>query len=116
MGADIGNSQQQLWLPEDLSTDLFPRPYYETGARIHSNSWGESDNAYTLNSEQIDRFSFEHQDFLPIFAAGNAGTGGLFTVGAPATAKNCLTVGASESTYKSWEQVDALRRLCCAFF
>lgn len=41
------------------------------------------------------------QDFLPVFAAGNEGlsgnasSGGAQTVTSPATAKNCITVGAT---------------------
>lgn len=47
------------------------------------------------------------QDFLPVFAAGNEGmgtfssNGGLTTVTSPATAKNCITVGASRSNGRS---------------
>lgn len=74
------------------------------GARLHSNSWGETRDMYTWNSQQIDWFSWQHQDFLALFAAGNSGDEGLFTIGAPATAKNCLTVGASSSSTSSWEQ------------
>jgi len=43
-----------------------------------------------------------------VVAAGNAGDEGYFSIGAPATAKNCLAVGASMSSKQSWEQVYAI--------
>lgn len=90
-------------LPPDL-TDLFSQAY-EAGARIHTNSWGSPQaGAYTVNSQAVDGFVWNHQDILVLFSAGNEGvdadTDGLIdadTIGAPATAKNCLTVGASEN-------------------
>ena len=86
---------------------------YAAGARIHSNSWGGADSItaksaiYSLSAWSIDRFVWSHRDFLPLFAAGNAGTdndadnvGDLGTlISVPAMAKNCLTVGAAE-TYR----------------
>merc|ERR1719203_2454083 len=39
----------------------------------------------------------ENDDFVVLFAAGNDGRDGPGTIGAPATAKNCITVGASEN-------------------
>lgn len=85
--------------------DLFEQVYLETPARIHSNSWGSPDrSAYSLFSTQTDEFVWEHKDFLLIFAAGNDGVdaegdgvidpGSLYS---PATAKNCIAVGASEN-------------------
>jgi subtilisin family serine protease len=52
----------------------------------------------------VDRFAWEHKDFLILFAAGNDGSDGnrdgvadLGSVTPPGTAKNCITVGAAES-------------------
>ena len=93
-----------LWgLPDDL-TDLF-QPAYTAGARIHTNSWGSARaGVYTRSSQDVDRFMFEHRDFLALFSAGNEGVDnngdGLIdadSIGSPGTAKNCLTVGASEN-------------------
>ncbi len=46
---------------------------------------------------------WDHKDFLILFSAGNDGADAdgdgvvdLSSIGSPATAKNCLTVGASE--------------------
>lgn len=69
----------------------------DEGARIHNNSWGDRNTHgdYTHRADQIDRFAFEHRDALVIFSAGNDGP--FDRVTAPGTAKNALTVGASES-------------------
>ncbi|MDJ0599128.1 MAG: S8 family serine peptidase [Crocosphaera sp.] len=90
-------------IPTDLK-DLFQEAY-DQGARIHSNSWGRSNfGQYDLRAFQLDQFVWKHKDFLVVVAAGNdgqqssSGTGiDLGSVGSPGTAKNCLTVGASEN-------------------
>jgi subtilisin family serine protease len=94
-------------LPPDLA-DLFAEAY-NAGARIHNNSWGASaQSTYRMNSLEVDEFVAEHPDFLVVVAAGNRGTAAsprhahagfvdLFSLDAPATAKNALTVGASRS-------------------
>ncbi|ADE36533.1 S8 family serine peptidase [Methanohalophilus mahii] len=70
---------------------------YAKNARIHSNSWGNSNNSYTTYSEVADEFIWNHTDMLVLFAAGNYGENGSYTVGSPATAKNILTIGATEN-------------------
>lgn len=90
-------------LPADLMT-LFGWAYQQ-GARIHSNSWGGGDpGAYDDQCQQLDQFVWENPDFCILFAAGNDGTdrnGDGFvdagSVTSPGTAKNCITVGASEN-------------------
>jgi hypothetical protein len=94
-------------IPEDLN-DLFLEAY-TNDARIHSDSWGSSvDGAYTSDARQADEFLWNHQDMLIVFAAGNDGADSLPTgnpdgvvdedsLSAPGTAKNVLTVGASEN-------------------
>jgi len=90
-------------LPLDLTT-LFADAYAQK-VRIHSNSWGGGDpGAYDEQSEQLDRFIFEHKDFCVLFAAGNDGTDkdgdgkiNPMSVTSPSTAKNCISVGASEN-------------------
>ena len=94
-------------LPMNL-THLFQQAY-QAGARIHSNSWGGGEfGAYDNYTEDVDRFCWEHKDFLVLFAAGNDGSdgdrNGIVDEGSitpPGTAKNCLTVGASESLRSS---------------
>jgi len=103
-------------IPLDLTT-LFSDAYRKR-ARIHSNSWGGGDpGAYDSQCEQLDRFIWEHKDFCVLVAAGNDGTDkdgdgkiNLMSVTSPATAKNCITVGACENqrpifntdTYGDW--------------
>ena len=67
---------------------------YGLGARIHSNSWGGTENSYDSYCVDIDNFMWGHPDFLVVFAAGNSGPSAS-TVGFPGTAKNCVTVGAT---------------------
>ncbi len=90
-------------LPDDL-TDLFQQAY-DDGARIHSNSWGSSvDGEYTSDAATVDTFIWNNPDMLITTSAGNAGidadSNGTVdddSIGSPATAKNLLTVGASEN-------------------
>lgn len=90
-------------LPDDL-TLLFDWAY-GNGARIHSNSWGGGDpGAYDDQCQKLDRFVWDHRDFCILFSAGNDGTDhnadGVVDEGSvtpPGTAKNCITVGASEN-------------------
>ena len=51
----------------------------------------------------LPRHSWNHQDFVPVFAVGNFGASAQATGTAttPATAKNCIAVGASLSTHDS---------------
>jgi serine protease AprX len=92
-------------LPVDLN-DLFQRPYQADKARIHTNSWGSTGNfgVYDQQAHEVDQFIYEHRDMLICFAAGNEGGDkdadgriDLNSVTPPGTAKNCLTVGASEN-------------------
>lgn len=74
---------------------------YEEGARISSNSWGgfnpQDPANYNVVSSITDNYIWNNKDYLVLFAAGNAGPGPQ-TIGAPGTAKNVLTIGASQST------------------
>ncbi|NJP06479.1 MAG: S8 family serine peptidase [Chloroflexaceae bacterium] len=71
---------------------------YENGARISSNSWGNASaqGAYNIFSNIVDNYVWNHRDYLVLFAAMNEGPA-AGTIGAPGTAKNVLTVGATES-------------------
>lgn len=88
--------------PLDLR-DLLDQAY-AAGARIHANAWGaEAHGAYTDDAWECDHFLHAHPDMLVIVAAGNSGSdrdrdgapdpGSLY---APASAKNVLSVGATE--------------------
>lgn len=82
-------------VPNDLTAAYTAS--YGLGARVHSNSWGSTSNAYDGFCVDIDDFMFANPDFLVVFAAGNSGPSGG-TVGSPGTAKNCITVGATQQT------------------
>ncbi|NLD43512.1 MAG: S8 family serine peptidase, partial [Chloroflexi bacterium] len=98
------NTTQSLTgIPADYNT-LFQQAYND-GARIHSNSWaGHLHGQYTAASQDIDEFMWDHKDILILFAASNDGvdnnSDGVVdtdSMSPQATAKNCLTVGASEN-------------------
>lgn len=118
---------------------IFARAYAE-GARIHSDSWGGPTGVpfldpegyfggYTTPAERTDAFVWEHPDMAIFFAAGNSGNDGDYalqfclpngdgwidedSLAAPGTAKNVITVGASESvrlqgnlTTLTWKDFD----------
>ena len=82
-------------LPFDLGSGYFDLAQSD-GAHMHTNSWGADVNgAYTADSSNSDTFAFNNREFLIIFSAGNDAPN---RIGAPGTAKNVLTIGASEST------------------
>ena len=92
-------------IPADLN-DLF-QTTYDDGARVHTNSWGLPgiNLPYDTSSREIDEFVWNHPDQVICFAAGNDGTDsdadGLIdtgSIGSQSAAKNCITVGASESS------------------
>jgi subtilisin-like proprotein convertase family protein len=77
---------------------------FNAGATITSNSWGtDVFGAYDADSQVYDVLTRDaapatagNQQMLHVFSAGNAGPGAT-TVGSPGTAKNVLTVGATEN-------------------
>jgi serine protease AprX len=91
-----------------LPADLYPffQDAYNWGSRIHSNSWGSQEaGEYTVDSQAVDEFMWDHPDMLIVFAAGNAGIDksppdgyvDADSLDAPGSAKNALTVGASDN-------------------
>jgi len=108
-------------LPADIGT-LFLQAY-NAGARVHSNSWGSAAAGdYTADSAYADSFMWSHKDMLVSFSAGNEGidanSDGAIdndSTGAPATAKNVLTVGASENDRSgNWQCDTSLTYTTCA--
>jgi subtilisin family serine protease len=107
-------------IPLDIR-QLFQQAY-TAGARVHSNSWG-SDVAgrYTADSANADRFVWSHRDLAITFSAGNAGvdadsSGGVDgdSMNSPATAKNVISVGASENDREGDYACDATKNAVCA--
>ena len=87
--------------------DLQSRAYRD-GARINGNSWGANTaGAYTTDDQEYDALvrdaqpsgaavaSTGNQEMVILFSAGNKGPSGT-TIGSPGSAKNVITVGASE--------------------
>ena len=101
-GGDRGGGG--IIVPGDIGSDYY-KYAYSVGARVHSDSWGSPSTDYDHMAAEVDAFAFKNQDFVPVLAAGNEGavsaspTRGVTTVTAPATAKNCIAVGASQSAY-----------------
>lgn len=99
----IGDASEYLYPPANLS-DLF-LPAYTDGARVHSDSWGSPVRGkYTTYSQQVDDFVWNYRDLVLVFPAGNDGKDAnadgitdLMYMYAPATAKNCIAVGATEN-------------------
>ncbi|MGZ3770558.1 MAG: S8 family serine peptidase, partial [Bdellovibrio sp.] len=95
---------KNLSVPSKLA-DLFTKAYAD-GARVHTNSWGGAQNfgAYDSFAVQVDEWLYANQDMLILFAAGNSGIDknkdgriDANSMSSPGTAKNALTVGASEN-------------------
>jgi serine protease AprX len=96
---------KNLTVPSKIQ-DLFSKAYAE-GARIHTNSWGAAANfgAYDNYASNVDDFMFNNPEMLILYAAGNSGVDANKdgridpgSISSPGTAKNALTVGASENT------------------
>lgn len=98
-------------LPLDLE-QLFDDAYAKN-VRVHNNSWGAlAGSEYRMRSLEVDRYVSDHRDMVIVFSAGNAGTDAdpalgvraaprghpdWYSIGAPATSKNAIVVGASRS-------------------
>jgi uncharacterized repeat protein (TIGR01451 family) len=94
-------------IPDDVG-DLLDEAY-GWGARIHNNSWGGGQaGAYDELSVQFDDFIHQHPDMVVVTSNGNGGEdsdGDGYvdenSVTAPATAKNVISIGASENERSS---------------
>lgn len=78
---------------------------YRDGARVSSNSWGETSNTYSIDSQEYDSRVRDaapdqpgNQEITICFAGGNAGFNK--SVSAPSTAKNVISVAAGENFRK----------------
>ncbi|NTW00027.1 MAG: S8 family serine peptidase, partial [Oscillochloris sp.] len=87
---------------------------YNANARIHANSWGSDvGGKYTEESAVTDNFIWNYKNMTITFAAGNAGEDYDFngevdseSIGSPATAKNVITIGASENDRQNHYECD----------
>ena len=104
-----------LYQPSDLQNDFF-QPAYDFGARVHTNSWGTGPdkmagcpltschNYYSIETLKIDQAAYSMDDLTILFAMGNDGRDSnsngeidLSRMNRQATAKNILSIGASEN-------------------
>ncbi len=94
----------KIFNPEFTSPDVvvMTDAMYRNGARISSNSWGIYNNTYTADCQTYDamvrdaqRNDSGNQELTIVFASGNQGPNG--SLASPGTAKNVITVGASEN-------------------
>jgi len=79
-------------------TTAMNKAYTTYNSKIHQNSWNYEDVLYAGEyigaAIEVDNMTWNNQDFVVVFSAGNNGPGNT-TVAPPATAKNCICVGAS---------------------
>lgn len=88
-----------LWDPAEVKRVLSDS--WNRGARFHNDSWNYNDTSYSVTAREFDflvrdgagTFSDPSRGFPIVVAAGNVESG--FSVKAPGTAKNVITVGAS---------------------
>ncbi|MBN1872995.1 MAG: S8 family serine peptidase [Anaerolineae bacterium] len=94
-------------IPDDVGEVLGEA--YDWGVRIHNVSWGGGElGQYDITAAQFDTFLYEHPDMLSVVSAGNSGTDtdqdGFVdesSILPPGTAKNVLSIGASDSERSS---------------
>jgi hypothetical protein len=68
--------------------------HHNQGARVHTNSWGDDGTtAYNGLTRGIDRFSYDYEESLVMFAVTNTSS-----LRNPENAKNLIAVGASQDT------------------
>lgn len=89
-------------LPFNFSFTLAASSAYAAGARMSNGSWGNGLNRYDAAAQEYDALVRDarpttpgNQEMVFVFSAGNGGPGGH--ISSPGTAKNVITVGASEN-------------------
>ncbi|KAF0984453.1 hypothetical protein FDP41_000352 [Naegleria fowleri] len=101
---DLGLPTHRLNVPRDLSGIYFPHMHDKCHAKISTNSWGSPKGGrYTIASQEVDEWAYKNPHTVQLFAAGNSGRSGTRTITSPGTCKNCITVGSSQWTRKSFQ-------------
>jgi subtilase family protein len=103
--AQLGSSRlfdERGKAPSQISFTSMASAAYSAGARVSNNSWGNTSNNYDSFAQEYDALVRDAQPSTPgnqemvfVFSVANAGPGGH--VGSPATAKNVISVAASEN-------------------
>lgn len=109
---------QRVTPPIDLQRHLFQKAH-AVGARVHLNAWGckvpssetgDYCNDYTSDAADMDAFMYNNPESLVVTAVGDAGEQALdSTVASPATNKNGISVGATD-TWNEAYVADVLQR------
>ncbi len=109
------------FLPNGILFDQILYEAYRDGARVTSNSWG-GDCAFSLCNQydtlaqiydrmvrDVEPFAPGNQEMVTIFSSGNAGSQAIVV---PGTAKNIITVGASEGFRATTDDGSAITDGC----
>ncbi|MBS3815950.1 MAG: S8 family serine peptidase [Candidatus Thermoplasmatota archaeon] len=91
-----------------LPSEYYPiveEPAQRSDTYVHSNSWGSSTDGSYSDSDAVfdqavreaDRDTPENRPMVITVSAGNDGSRGDQTIGSPGTAKNVITVGATQT-------------------
>ena len=101
VGASVIFDPDEFTQPDSTSLQT---QAYNSGARISNNSWGATNGAaYDSDAQWYDALvrdvgeSANNRGMVMVFVAGNEGLEGEHTINTPGTAKNVITVGASEN-------------------
>jgi len=94
-------------IPDDVRTLL--NQVYGWGARVQNNSWGGGQfGVYDSQASYFDDFVHSHPDMVVVVSAGNSGTDAenngfvdVNSISSPGTAKNLITIGASDNERSS---------------
>jgi hypothetical protein len=94
---DMSIDGNSIYYPEPIGENVF-QVAYDAGARLHSNSWGGPLNMYDPECIDMDAYHYSTPQFLALFAGGNDGSDGYYSIGNPAIAKNIISIGATMSS------------------
>jgi subtilisin family serine protease len=123
----LANDYYLFGIPYDIR-ELFQQAY-DDGARVHSDSWGSPNlGQYDIDSFYVDDFIWNHPDMTIAYSAGNSGDDFDYDgyadtavisgpnerhyLSTPATAKNLITVGASENDRQGNYDCDPVATNC----
>ena len=102
---DINDGTSSYNVPTDM-TSMFDK-VRNAGAFVSAHGWGVASTFYGNLDVLTDRYTYQNQDFLPLFAIGNQ----EYRIQpleplSPATAKSSVAVGSSFSSYRSFTRKD----------
>ena len=96
---DVGTTGDGILTPTDIGEIYIWQ--YNAGARITTSSWGYSaggSSGYDTEARNVDIAGWNHKDMCMLRSSGNDNDNSDST-NTPATAKNIVTIGASESGF-----------------